>query len=167
MLEKLRFSASCLLLQITPLTALNTENYKGIEPKQETVCPLARYLDILHDPHYDLGPFGHWKKGEIEINTEVGQIQKIEKQTKLRLMAKGIQEKTAKEWSTVGIIAEDNYLMWIPDAVIFPSGVYGTYDRIVWKSGMDGAPGAAVLPLLSTKKIVVNLNYRHATRGWE
>jgi ADP-ribose pyrophosphatase len=112
-------------------------------------------------------PLGSWRKGEIEIILNPEQIKKIEKQTKLRLISKGIPESTAEKWSSVGVVAEDSYWMWIRDAVIFPSGVYGTYDRLLWKTAITGDPGVAILPILASKKIVVNLNYRHATRSWE
>ena len=81
-------------------------------------------------------------------------------------MKKGLSVQLAKEWSRVGIIAEDSYLYWIRDAVVFPSGLSGTYDRILWKSSLNGPPGIVIAPTIH-KKILVNLNYRHATRSWE
>ncbi|MBI3236939.1 MAG: NUDIX hydrolase, partial [Chlamydiales bacterium] len=41
---------------------------------------------------------------------------------------------------------------------------------LVWKSELKGRgrpPGVAVLPVLPSGQIVLNLNYRHATRSWE
>lgn len=128
---------------------------------------LGQYLKMVQEHDSTFGPLGSWRKGEIEIIVNPEQIKRIENQTKLRLISKGVAEKTAENWSAVGIVAEDNYWMWIRDAVVFPSGVYGTYDRLMWKSGMDGIPGVAVLAVLANKKIVVNLAYRHATRSWE
>ena len=129
---------------------------------------LSLYLNLMrNDDGLSKAPLGSWRKGEIEIVLNPDQIKKVENQTKLRLISRGATETEAEKWSSVGIVAEDNYWMWIRDAVIFPSGVYGTYDRLLWKSGMDGIPGVAVLPILANKKIVVNLNYRHATRSWE
>lgn len=137
------------------------------EVRQELPPSLSRYLKLFKDNPETFGPLGKWKQGEIEITVNPEQIRKIENQTRLRLMSKGVNESDAEKWSTVGIIAEDNYWIWLRDAVIFPSGVYGTYDRLMWKSGLNGAPGVAILPLLASKKIVVNVNYRHATRSWE
>lgn len=125
------------------------------------------YLKMMHEHQLALGPLGSWQKGEIEIILNPEQIKKIENQMKIRLISSGVTESEADAWSSVGVVAEDNYWMWIRDAVIFPSGVYGTYDRLLWKTGIDGTPGVAVLPVLSNKKIVVNLSYRHATRSWE
>jgi ADP-ribose pyrophosphatase len=128
---------------------------------------LTKYLDTLKQFPNVLGPKTSWKNGEIEIILDPTQIKKIEKQVKLRLLSKGCPEEQADVWSSVGIVAEDNYWIWIRDAVIFPSGVYGTYDRLLWKTSLDGPPGVGVLPLLPNNKIVVNLAYRHATRSWE
>src|SRR5579862_5349576 len=93
---------------------------------------IKEYLEFAKE-HPDLfGQLGTWKKNEIEIILNPERIQKIEKQTALRLQSKGYVEKDAKQWSSVGVIAEDYYWLWIRDAVIFPSGVYGTYDRLMW-----------------------------------
>lgn len=147
-----------------------TPDLKPIENQQivnEDPPSLIRYLQLLEEHPDTFGPFGKWENGEIEVITQTKMIKRIQKQTQMRLMANGISEAHATEWSSVGIVAEDNYWIWIRDAVIFPSGVYGTYDRMMWKHGIDGPPGVAILPLLSTKKIIVNVNYRHATRSWE
>jgi ADP-ribose pyrophosphatase len=128
---------------------------------------LLRYLNLIQEFPESFGPLGKWQQGEIEVILNPELIRKIENQTRLRMVSKGIQETDAKAWSAVGIVAEDQYWIWLRDAVIFPSGVYGTYDRLMWKSGLNGVCGVIILPLLSTKKIVVNINYRHATRSWE
>ncbi len=136
--------------------------------QERQVSPrIDSYLKIIYEHQKNLGPLGSWKKGEIEIVINPEQIKKIENQMRLHLISKGCQESEAALWSSVGVVAEDTYWMWIRDAVIFPSGVYGTYDRLLWKSGMDGPPTVAIFPVLSNKKIVVNLSYRHATRSWE
>jgi ADP-ribose pyrophosphatase len=141
---------------------LNTEEVKIEPPKR-----LNDYFHLIKDHPNIFGPLGKWQQGEIEITLNPELIRKIENQTRLRMISKGIDESDAEKWSFVGVVAEDNYWIWVRDAVIFPSGVYGTYDRLMWKTGLDGYPGVAVLPLLSNRKIVVNVNYRHATRSWE
>jgi len=69
--------------------------------------------------------------------------------------------------SQCGIVQTDPYWIWMRDAVIFPSGYEGTYNRVVWRSAVDGPGGVAILPLLKDGRIVLNLNYRHSTRSWE
>ena len=146
-----------------PKTAVNPNSSENLSSASQIIS----YLNLMQQHAQALGPLGSWKKGEIEIILNLEKIQTIEKQTKLRLIAKGISEILAEKWSSVGIVAEDNYWIWVRDAVIFPSGVYGTYDRMLWKSNLDGVCGVAILPVLTNKKVVVNLNYRHATRSWE
>lgn len=127
---------------------------------------LQDYLSLMKN-HPALGPLGSSKEGEIEIVLEPSEILKIEKIAKEKLVKKGVPEEKATSWSRVGIIAEDQYLYLLRDAVIFPKGGKGTYDRVVWKNSLDGVTGAAILPLLPNGEILLNLNYRHATRSWE
>lgn len=129
--------------------------------------PSQDYYDLLNQHPKSLGVLGSHEKGEIEIVSSEYEIAEIEEIAQNRLTSKGHTLAQAQEWSRVGIIAEDQYLYWIRDAVIFPSGAKGTYDRILWKSSLDGAPGIAILPYLPDRKVVVNVNYRHATRSWE
>lgn len=94
---------------------------------------------------------GKAEEGEIEIILDKQKILEIEKQTGRK----------------VGIIGEDNYWLWINDAVKFPSGAYGVYGRILWRQSLTGIAGVAVLPLLPNGKVALNRNFRHATRSWE
>lgn len=111
---------------------------------------------------------GNYREGEIEIvmdPTEISQVQKVQE---ARLLQKGYSTEAAHEYSRIGIVYEDQYWVWLRDAVYFPKGVPGTYDRLSWKSELKGAaPGVAVLPILPSGQVVLNLNYRHATRSWE
>lgn len=154
---------SCLLI---PFLCLSNQG-KAEENQKEPPTQISQYLELVKNKQEVLGPLGNWKNAEIEIILNPEQIQKIQNQTRLRLIAQGHPEEEAAKWSSVGIVAEDNYWIWIRDAVIFPSGVHGTYERLMLRSGLNGTPGVVILPLLSTKKVIVNVNYRHATRNWE
>jgi len=112
-------------------------------------------------------PHGSYQAGEIEIATDPTVIASIEETQKARLIKKGYSEAQAHEFSRVEIVSEDQYWMWIRDGVIFPTGAKGTYDRLIWRGSLQGPVGVAVLPILPNGKIVLNLNYRHATRSWE
>lgn len=125
------------------------------------------YCALLKKYPRTAGVLGNHEKGEIEIVTSKLEIEEIEEIAKNRLICNGVSFSQAEDWSRVGIIAEDQYLYWIRDAVIFPSGEKGTYDRIAWKTGLSGACGIAILPYLPDRKIILNVNYRHATRSWE
>ena len=106
---------------------------------------------------------GNAKDGEIELISDCEAISSIEEITKERLSKKNLPSSFAK----VGIIAEDQYLYLLRDAVRFPSGHEGTFIRIAQKSGKDNVPGVAVLIQLSDNTFVLNTNFRHATRSWE
>jgi ADP-ribose pyrophosphatase len=113
-------------------------------------------------------PNGSYRKGEVEIVTDPAEISSVQKIQENRLLKKGFSEADAVEFSRIGVIREDQYWIWLRDAVYFPKGVPGTYDRLIWKSALkSNAPGVAVLPILPSGHIVLNLNYRHATRSWE
>ncbi|MCB1109694.1 MAG: NUDIX hydrolase [Chlamydiia bacterium] len=129
--------------------------------------PAQDYFDFLLAHPKTHGLLGSYEKGEIEILTQPHSIEEVERIAMRRLLDKGVDIDYAKEWSRTGIIAEDQYLFWVRDAVIFPSGEKGTYDRILWKSGLESNPGVAVLPYLADYRIVLVLHYRHATRSWE
>ncbi len=113
-------------------------------------------------------PNGSHRNGEIEIVTDPTEISSVQKVQENRLLRKGFSEADAIEFSRIGVVREDQYWIWLRDAVYFPKGVPGTYDRLVWKSELkSNSPGVAVLPILPSGHVVLNLNYRHATRSWE
>ena len=132
-----------------------------------TLCAEIDYHKLIEQFPEMFGRRGCWKEGEIEIAINPDEIKRIEKITSQRFMRMGYSEEDAKKYSTCGVIVEDHYWIWIRDAVTFPGGIPGTYDRIIWKTGLTGPPGAVVFPILKNKKILVNVNFRHATRSWE
>lgn len=112
---------------------------------------VTKYLEYLKQYSHALGPDASYQKGEIEIIRDENQILEI-------------QEKTHR---TVGIVGDDKYWVWLNDAVRFPNGRHGVYSRVIWKQSLKGISGVAILPVLPDDKIVLNRNFRHATRSWE
>ncbi len=130
----------------------------GTDPLEEYFA----YIKQLAEPK------GNYKNGEIEIVLDPAEISQIQKIQQERLLKKGFSKKEATEFSRIGVISHDHYWVWLRDAVYFPKKIPGTYDRLLWKNELTAkSPGVAVLPVLPSGNIVLNLNYRHATRSWE
>lgn len=128
---------------------------------------ISTYLHFLNAFNDSLGPFGDHQKGEIQVVLDPIKIEEIEELQKKRLIKRGIAPLEAAKMSQCGIIETDTYWIWVRDAVIFPSGHEGTYNRVIWRSAVDGPGNVAILARLKDGRIVLNLNYRHSTRSWE
>lgn len=109
------------------------------------------YLELLENSSQLIPLQGDHTKGEIEIVTDPQAMAAIEKET-------------SRE---VGVVMRDKYWLWINDACIFPSGKKGVYGRILWVKSLEACPGVAVMPMTSEGKVILNCNFRHATRSWE
>lgn len=114
-------------------------------------APYKSYLELLKEYPQTLGPWGKAQEKEIEIIRDPVRMKEIE-------------DRMGRK---VGIVARDNYWMWVNDAVEFPNGKTGIYARLLWVKSLKGPAGVAVLAILPNNKIVLNCNYRHATRSWE
>lgn len=127
--------------------------------------PLDEYFAYVQQLHQAAG---NSTLGEIELVLDPAEIAKVEKVQQARLEKKGMSSSQAAEFARVGVVAQDTFWVWLRDAVYFPGKVPGTYDRLIWKSQLTAqSTGVAVLPILPSGRIVLNLNYRHATRSWE
>lgn len=124
-------------------------------------------LATLFSDYLAKSPRGDHAKGEIEIVSEPAQTEAIQKAQIERLMRKGINFEEAMESSRIGVVAEDGYWIWQRDPVLFPGGIGGMYNRLIWRNELTGPVGVAILPVLPDGRFVLNLNFRHATRSWE
>ena len=126
------------------------------------------YLKFLTEHQAVLGKKGNFKEGEIEVVTDTLRIRDVEKLQKARCLKKGMSEEDAILASKIGLISEDLYWIFIRDAVIFPTGAEGSYNRMIKKCSLDNGPaGVAILPLLPEGRIAAIVAFRHATRVWE
>ncbi len=125
------------------------------------------YHNLIEKYPAAFGRNGSWKSGEIEVASSDREIERIHKICKERYIRMGYSPKEAEEHTKIGVIAEDHYWIWVRDAVTFPGGIPGVYNRLFWKSGLSGPHGSAILPVLPNKKILVIVHFRHATRSWE
>lgn len=113
-------------------------------------------------------PNGDWQKGEIQLVVDSKEIFRIQNAQEERLIKKGFSKECARESCRVGVINEDQYWLWLRDAVYFPGGIPGTYNRLLWKNQLKcTSSGVAILPILPSNEIILLLNFRHATRSWE
>jgi len=110
---------------------------------------------------------GDYTQGEIQIIEEPCRVAEIEVAAAKRWRGKGWSEQEASQFARTGVVAEDPYWLWVRDPVIFPSGAMGTYNRIVWRQSLEGLTGVVVVPVTEEGRIMVNVNFRHATRIWE
>lgn len=92
----------------------------------------------------------------FEIITDHAQAERAEREQEVLLASKGLP----RTWRQTGVVAEDQYLIFVRDAVRRTDGTFGTYDRILPASG---SAGVAVLPVLDGRIVLVR-HFRHATR---
>ncbi len=123
---------------------LGISAYASEKSREDYFALIKQYPQIIQ-------PLGDSSKGEIEILTDPDKMAAIEK----------------KQARDVGVVWRDKYWLWINDACRFPSGHEGIYARMLWIKSLTGVTGVAVMPMLPNGKIVLNCNYRHATRSWE
>lgn len=109
------------------------------------------YLDLIRRYPNIIEPQGDFAKGEIQIVSDPQEMAAIE-------------EASGRD---VGVLMQDKYWLWINDACLFPNGNKGVYGRIIWVKSLESCPGVVVMPVLPDGKIVLNCNFRHATRSWE
>jgi ADP-ribose pyrophosphatase len=143
------------------LTVVCSTLFATVDPNHK------KYVIFLEEIGKALGPIGDSKKGEIEIIKDPSRIKEIEDNQYKKFLKRGLSEEDAYISSRAGIITEDVYWIWVRDAVLFSSGSTGMYNRIIKKGALNGPQTVAVLPLLEDGRIVLNVNFRHATRSWE
>lgn len=147
---------------------------RSIAPiKTPDQAALTRYFELL-DKHPQLkrtGDLNDHRKGAYEIFYDPQQIESVRKQTYDRLIKKNYTPELAQERSRIGVVAEDDFWLWIRDAVKAPSGFEHTYNRIITKNQLNGVVGAAVCPFKQEGngylEVTLILAFRHATNSWE
>lgn len=92
----------------------------------------------------------------FEIITDHEQAERAEREQEALLAREGLPS----SWRRTGIVSEDQYMIFVRDAVRRLDGTFGTYDRILPASG---SAGVAVLPVLDGRIVLIR-HFRHATR---
>lgn len=112
---------------------------------------ISDYLQLVESFPKLVDSQGDYRQGEIEIILDPIEMASIERTT----------------GRDVGVLMRDRYWIWVNDACQFPNGNKGVYGRLLWVNSLEHTPGVAVMPLLEDGRVVLNCNYRHATRTWE
>src|SRR5690348_1136041 len=100
-----------------------------------------RYFELVQErPDLFANPQGT----VFTILLDPAEIYQVEAYMQQRLIDQGVAKAWATEWSQVGIVFRDQYLLVLRDAVRFPDGTLGTYIRFV--DPKDSKPGVIVLP---------------------
>jgi ADP-ribose pyrophosphatase len=113
---------------------------------------LAHYLELgRRRPELFANP-----EGQIyEILAERGEIAAAREAARRERGSQGLPAEDTR----VGVLSEDPYLLALRDAVRFPDGGLGLYNRLVVP------PGVAILPLLGERIVLIH-RFRHGTRGF-
>ena len=133
------------------------ERYPKLKREGELNDHTVGTYEIIYDP-----------AGILAIKKEV--YERLYNKSKLQGLTHDQADELATNFSRPGVVCEDQFWLWIRDAVISPQGYKHTYNRIVWKCDLERIGGAAALPIIienGTKKIVLQLAFRHATNSWE
>ncbi|MBI9049581.1 MAG: NUDIX hydrolase [Anaerolineaceae bacterium] len=69
------------------------------------------------------------------------------------------------EWSKIGIILDDPYILVIRDLVEFPSGRLGSYFRVLNQADLKEGQGVVILLRMNGKYLLLH-QYRHPIRSW-
>lgn len=102
------------------------------------------YRNLLDDTDYTAAR-GNWQNGEIEI-----------------VEITNSQEYNGVDIEKVGVMYADKYITLVRDVVKFPTGLLGTYLRVL---GTSGKGGVCIIPRFDNKFVLIR-HFRHATRRW-
>jgi len=112
---------------------------------------------------------GDYKKGEMEVITDISLFSKAEKISTERILKIGMTEDVseAEKWARINIIP-NGWGVWITEPVKFPpNGDLGTFSYFIhWGMLEQGLCGAVIIPKLSNGKFVLVKIYRVPTKTW-
>ncbi|MFH1970770.1 MAG: NUDIX hydrolase [Patescibacteria group bacterium] len=133
---------------------------------------LRRYKEFLnfikkYKNKFSLG--GNYKKGELEVITDINLFSKAEKLGTERILKAGATKDVteAEEWAKIKVTS-NSWGVWITEPVKFPpDGDLGTFSYFIhWGMLERGLCGAVVIPKISNGKFVFIKIYRVPTKTW-
>jgi len=75
------------------------------------------------------------------------------------------QKGTPPEYSEIGILSQDLYVMTLRDLVEMPDGRKFGYTRVIHFANLSGKYGVIIFPVLENRVLLIN-HFRHSTRQW-
>jgi ADP-ribose pyrophosphatase len=113
---------------------------------------LKSYRDLMRQrPEW----FRNNPLGGITILTSDADVERARNEAQQFRASRGMDTSDLR----VGLLARDAYMTIVRDAVRFPDGSYGLYNRIIETSPV------AILPILSGRPVMVEV-FRHGLRDW-
>jgi ADP-ribose pyrophosphatase len=97
--------------------------------------------------------------GGIAVILDPVETVRIEEAMAERFAAQGLP----REWARAGIFYEDPYIILLRDAVVFPNGKPGLYNRVIARH--DEPTGVAILARYRGDFVLVR-HFRHPSRAW-
>ncbi len=154
----------------SPYTVKDTDPLQPLQinekPLTEGEKALINYFELLAKNPELIGEYNDRTEGVYEIVTDEEKIQEMYQQTYQRLYARLGSHATAAAFSQAGLVF-DGPFGWkiVRDNVRSPVGHQHTYQRFLQ------GKGAVMMPIVvddqGNEKIVLVLNFRHATRTFE
>lgn len=168
-----RFLASSLLCVVlqparagAPVDALDAVGRAADLACEKESPGIAAYSALRQQAPHLFEPIGDWQQGEITILTQPRQLCEAQEQMRQKYASKG---SAAEAWSAsrAGVVLEDPYILMLREAVRFPNGKVGLYNRKITRATLDGGvAGVYCLPLLADGRVVMVKEYRHQERRW-
>lgn len=105
---------------------------------------LFQNSDALLEIVYDHVTIEKWRQNQAELNRKNG---------------------NPAEWSNIGIILDDPYILVLRDLVKFPNSELRGYIRIVNRADLAGGRSVVIMAMLNNRILLLN-QFRHSTRSW-
>lgn len=125
------------------------------------------YLDFINKYPKYLGNKGDYKKGEIEMITDISLFPECEEGGVKIMVNAGIAPEDAKKRARIGVFDENRWGVSLHEPLRLPNGSYTTFNRwLSWGTLDSGFAGVVIAPVTQDDQLIFLKNYRNATKNW-
>jgi len=125
------------------------------------------YLDFIKKYPKYLGNKGNYKRGEIEMVTDISLFPKCEEGAVKIMIAAGTSPADAKRRAKIGVFDENRWGVSLHEPLRLPNGSYTTFNRwISWGTLTSGYAGVVIAALTQDGRFIFLKIYRNATKNW-